>query len=72
MYSLIESETKTLMLANGRVEYAFAVVDPARIPEHRERPKRSLMAATGLALGMVVGVLVAVIRGFRANATRRS
>jgi uncharacterized protein involved in exopolysaccharide biosynthesis len=65
MYSLIESETKTLMLANGRAEYAFAVVDPARAPEIRVSPRRTLMAGAGLALGLVVGVLVAVMRASR-------
>ena len=29
MYSLVEAEMKTLMLANARSEYAFTVVDPA-------------------------------------------
>ena len=33
IFNLIESETKTLMLANGRTEYAFRVVDPAVPPE---------------------------------------
>jgi hypothetical protein len=38
LYGLIESETKTLMLANGRPEYAFRVVDPAVPPELKTRP----------------------------------
>ena len=71
MYSLIESETKTLMLANGRAEYAFAVVDPARVPEKRERPRRTLIAAVGLALGVAFGILVAVVLNYRGNAARR-
>src|SRR5262249_30866676 len=32
IYNIIENETKTLMLANGRIEYAFEVVDPATPP----------------------------------------
>jgi uncharacterized protein involved in exopolysaccharide biosynthesis len=63
MYSLIESETKTLMLANGRAEYAFAVVDPARVPEIRVSPRRTLMAAVGLTLGLALGMLAALLRG---------
>jgi uncharacterized protein involved in exopolysaccharide biosynthesis len=62
MYSLIESETKTLMLANGRIEYAFAVVDPAVVPELRVRPRRTLIAGVGLMLGLGCGVLVAFLR----------
>jgi LPS O-antigen subunit length determinant protein (WzzB/FepE family) len=62
IYNLIESETKTLMLANARVEYAFTVVDPAAVPEVRVSPKRTLMVATGLAIGLVLGVLTAWLR----------
>lgn len=59
MYNLIESETKTLMVANGRIEYAFRVVDPAVVPEMRISPRRTLMVAVGLVIGFVLGVLIA-------------
>jgi uncharacterized protein involved in exopolysaccharide biosynthesis len=62
MYNLIESETKTLMLANARAEYAFTVVDPAVVPEERVSPRRTLMVLSGLFIGMVVGVLIAWVR----------
>jgi uncharacterized protein involved in exopolysaccharide biosynthesis len=57
IYGLIESETKTLMLANARADYAFTVVDPAVVPEARVRPKRTLMVLTGIAIGLIVGAL---------------
>lgn len=59
MYSLIETETKTVMLANARAEYAFTVVDPAVAPEVRTRPKRKLIVLSGGALGLFFGVLAA-------------
>ena len=62
MYSLIEQETKTLMLANGRVEYAFRIVDPAVVPEVRVRPWRSLMALSGVVLGFLLGCFIVYIR----------
>jgi len=72
MYNLIESETKTLMLANARADYAFTVVDPAVAPEVRVRPKRKLMVVTGVALGLILGALVAfghdTLRRYRARA----
>ena len=55
LYDLIENETKTLMLANGREEYAFTIIDPAVAPEQRIRPKRTLLVLTGLVLGGVLG-----------------
>lgn len=62
MYDIIESETKTLMLANGRTEYAFQVVDPAVPPELRVRPQRTLMVSIGVLLGLLIGVISALLR----------
>jgi uncharacterized protein involved in exopolysaccharide biosynthesis len=59
MYALVENETKTLMLANARADYAFTVVDPAVAPEARIRPKRRIMVLTGIALGLIIGALYA-------------
>jgi len=68
IYNLIESETKTLMLANVRVEFAFTVIDPAVPPEHKYRPRRSLYVLFGLFLGLAIGVLAAYVRSARAGA----
>jgi len=59
IYNLIESETKTLMLANAREEFAFAVVDPAVPPELRISPRRRVMVMVGVMLGLVLGSLAA-------------
>jgi uncharacterized protein involved in exopolysaccharide biosynthesis len=56
MYKLVENETKTLMLANARPEYAFTTVDPAVPPELRSSPQRTLMVLFGLVLGFTIGV----------------
>jgi uncharacterized protein involved in exopolysaccharide biosynthesis len=58
MYGLIESETKTLMLANVSAEYALSVVDPAVAPEIRVSPRRTFMVVIGTFLGGVVGLLI--------------
>jgi uncharacterized protein involved in exopolysaccharide biosynthesis len=65
MYSLIEAETKTLMLANARVEYAFMVVDAAEPPETKIRPHRVFMVVTGILVGAMLGFLVAYVRSAR-------
>jgi uncharacterized protein involved in exopolysaccharide biosynthesis len=59
MYNLIESETKTLMLANGKVDYAFTVVDPATPPEVRFRPQRIVMVTIGGGVGLLIGTILA-------------
>jgi hypothetical protein len=62
MYSLIENETKTLMLANGRREYAFQVVDPAVTPELKAGPHRLILTLIGLTIGFGLAAFTAVIR----------
>jgi uncharacterized protein involved in exopolysaccharide biosynthesis len=57
IYDLIEHETKTLMLANGRTEYAFTIVDPAVPPEQRSSPHRTVMVISGLFIGGFLGSL---------------
>ncbi len=59
IYNLVESETKTLMLASVREEYAFVVVDPAVPPELRVSPKRTLIVVVGTLLGGFLGIMFA-------------
>ena len=61
IYNIIEAETKTLMLASGRAEYAFQVDDPAVAPELRISPRRTFMVLVGGALGAFAGATVAFI-----------
>jgi uncharacterized protein involved in exopolysaccharide biosynthesis len=61
MYNIVETQMKTLMLASGRNEYAFSVVDPAVAPEVRYSPRRTLIVLTGFALGVLIGSILAAI-----------
>ena len=67
LYDMIESQTKTLMLAEVNQDYAFQVIDPPYIPEKRSSPKRALIAALAVVLGGMVGVLFVLIRSFVRN-----
>jgi LPS O-antigen subunit length determinant protein (WzzB/FepE family) len=58
MYSLIETQTKNLMLANGRTEYAFSIVDPGVSPEIRAKPQRTIITLVGLTVGVLLGICV--------------
>lgn len=60
-FSLIEEQTKTLMLAELDKEYAFQVIDPPIVPEERSAPNRSLIVVLAVMLGGMLatfGVLV--------------
>lgn len=58
MYDLIKTETKTLMLANGRVDYAFRVVDPAVPPAMRTKPQRAAIVLSAVILGLFFSSIV--------------
>ena len=60
LFRLAENEIKKLMLAKGAGEYVFKTVDPARLPEKRIRPKRTLIALGGFALGLTIGLFLAL------------
>lgn len=59
-FSLIEEQTKTVMLAKVSDEYLLKTLDPAVVPEKKYRPSRLLVVAIAALLGFVfafVGVL---------------
>jgi len=65
IYSLIEAQTKTKMMANTQEEYAFRVLDLAVTPEDRVRPKRKLIVIFGFMLGLFLGVVAVFILRLR-------
>lgn len=67
IYNLIENETKTLMVANARTEFAFTVIDPAVPPERKLSPRRTLYVLFGAFAGFFLGMLIAYIRSVRAR-----
>jgi uncharacterized protein involved in exopolysaccharide biosynthesis len=61
-YQLIEKQYQTIMLANVREQYMFKVVDPAVVPQDRERPKRTLLILLSIILGGCVGIIFSLVR----------
>lgn len=59
---LIETQMKTIALANAREEYAFRVIDPAVAPERRVRPKRLLIVALGVVFGLLLAIGTVFVR----------
>ncbi len=62
IYKLIEAETKTMMVARTREEYAFKVIDPAVPPEKKVRPQRLLIVILGFFAGILLGTIIVLIR----------
>ncbi|ERB64010.1 lipopolysaccharide biosynthesis protein [Vibrio coralliilyticus OCN008] len=60
-YQLIEEQTKTLMLAEVKDEYAFKVIDPPVVPEEKVGPKRALICILATLLGGMLGVAIVLV-----------
>lgn len=65
LYSLIKSQTETIMLAEVRPEYVFKFIDPAVTPESPTGPNRNRITLISLVLGFFLAVIVASLLHFR-------
>lgn len=66
-YQLIEEQTKTMMLAEVKVDYVFTVIDSSSVPDVRAEPNRLLLVLLGTMIGAILGILIAVLRSFKKN-----
>lgn len=64
LFSLVEEQTKTVMLANVRDEYVFKTVDPPVVAERKMKPSRALICIVGVMLGGMLSVLFVLVRYF--------
>lgn len=58
---LLEAELPKLMLAKGKEEFAFKIVDPAVSPKERVRPRRTLTVIIATILGGLLGVFMVLV-----------
>lgn len=79
LFSLIEEQTKTVMLAEVSDEYLLKTLDPAVSPELKARPKRASIVLVATFLGGFLGIVVHFLRLFagtsdtkKADAGRRA
>ena len=67
LYQLIEEQAKTLMFAEVRDEYVFSTIDPALVPEMKDKPKRALIVIIAVILGGLLGLFLVLIRSLFSN-----
>lgn len=60
-YQIIEEQTKTLMLAEVKDEYAFKVIDPPVVPEEKVGPKRAIICILATFLGGMLGIAIVLM-----------
>jgi hypothetical protein len=59
IYSLLETEYNTAMLARGNPEFAFKIIDPAVVPEKPSFPDRTVWILTALFTSLSITVFAA-------------
>ncbi len=57
-YTLIEDQTKTLLLANVKQEYALRMIDPPFVPEEKAAPRRAVIVVFLTFAGVLFSVLL--------------
>lgn len=62
---VMESEMQKLLLARGRDEFAFKIIDHATPPKKRIRPQRTIVVLGSLILGATLSVFIVVVRRTR-------
>jgi hypothetical protein len=60
-FALIEEQTKTLMLAHARPEYALKVIDSPVLPDKPSWPRRRLLAALAALAGLALATASVLI-----------
>jgi len=71
LFSLIEEQTKTVMLTNVRDEYIFSIVDPAIVPERKVKPSRAIIVSAITLFGLLFTVLIEIVNiQIKSNAIR--
>ncbi|CAK0769688.1 putative Wzz domain-containing protein [Gammaproteobacteria bacterium] len=55
---LMEVQVRKNMVANTAGRYTYKVIDPATVPDQKERPKRALMMIMGAFVGGMLGIFV--------------
>jgi uncharacterized protein involved in exopolysaccharide biosynthesis len=71
IHRLIESRVSEIMLAKGRPDYAFAVIDPAVTPDTKKfvKPNLIFFVLSGLFGGVLFGLLAATVQRSRSFST---
>jgi len=64
IFMLIQQQMTTAMLANVQEEYAFKILDPAVAPQNRLGIPRSQMMIISGILGILIGLILAFIKGY--------
>jgi uncharacterized protein involved in exopolysaccharide biosynthesis len=64
LFSLVEEQTKTVMLANVREEYVLKTVDSAVVMEKKSKPLRAVICILAFLFGLLSSSMIVLVRHF--------
>tara|TARA_B100001750_G_scaffold224416_1_gene215452 strand:- start:824 stop:1678 length:855 start_codon:yes stop_codon:yes gene_type:complete len=64
LYKLIEQDISNISLAKSQENYAFKILDPARVPNKRIKPKRTQIVISSSIFGFLISLLIIFVRDF--------
>jgi len=69
IYRVMESQVKSMMMANTQEQFVFKIIDPAIVVDEDAfvKPKRPLIMVLGMVGGLFLGVIIVFIRKAIAN-----
>ena len=65
LYSLIQQQVQTIMLAEASPEYLFKTIDPAIVPELKIEPKRPMIAIITFIIGFLSSIIFIIILRYK-------
>lgn len=70
MFSLLQTRLKEAEIAQAVPDASVRVVDVATLPVRPSKPNRALVLAMAALIGLVIGLVAAIVRGFSDKAVR--
>lgn len=71
-FSMVEAQTKVLMLTERSEDYLFKILVRPMLPEEKSSPKRSVIAILGFFSGFMIWCCIAVVRFYRLSKPSKS
>lgn len=70
LFSLIQEQTKTIMLASVKKEYTLSVIDPAVVPELKVAPKRAIIVLAIILLVFMISCFYVLTKHFVSKSSK--
>jgi uncharacterized protein involved in exopolysaccharide biosynthesis len=67
IYTMIAQQIETSMMAEVKENFAFKVIDPARVPDRAIKPKKRQMVMVSFVVSLLLGIFIAFLKEYIDN-----